>query len=246
MKEGESPTATGSKRLTRLDRLVNLLSSGQTESVRSTAACQIGAIAAQRARRGTDPQGRVDNWPEIAGLAAKVVPVLRNKSTDARSAAALAIDHICHSVGVWEPLEYSTEDDVNSEMQQPDAPLQSFILRNIITLNPQLLASSGAEYTGTTAQGETSHKDILQRLGLSGPANTASDLELDLQRELQDGNEPASSIPATPASSTSHSESIPDPEPQEQDLSHLSARERNALKRKRKKGQISLSAPSAK
>ena len=112
---------------TRLDRLVSLLDIGSSSLIRTTAATQLGQIAALRVRgastsneslsstsapdsdtfrtvyRGTDGE-----WNEVLTLLARVVPLLLSKSWDTRSAAAQAIHHICRAAGIWDPDTFSS------------------------------------------------------------------------------------------------------------------------------------------
>ena len=98
---------------TRLDRLVSLLDIGSSSLIRTTAATQLGQIAALRVRgastahegasssepavyRGTDGE-----WNEVLTLLARVVPLLLSKNWDTRMAAAQAIYHITQAAGVW-------------------------------------------------------------------------------------------------------------------------------------------------
>ncbi|WFD29083.1 TATA-binding protein-associated factor mot1 [Malassezia sp. CBS 17886] len=115
----ENSVAMGSP-ATRLDRLVSLLDIGSSQSIRSTAATQLGQIAALRVRGAstsadvasvsdaTQPPGGtyrgVDGeWSEVVSLLARVVPLLLSKSWETRNAAAQAVFHICRAAGVWDP-----------------------------------------------------------------------------------------------------------------------------------------------
>ncbi|GAA6037551.1 hypothetical protein NBRC10512_002557 [Rhodotorula toruloides] len=116
-------------RACRLDRLILLLDTGSTPSVRLTAARQLGAIAGTRvahpstnshghASVGTDVKleegmtgaskegvwhGVEGEWNEVIGLAARVLPFLQAKSMDTRQAAAAALGFISRAVGIWDP-----------------------------------------------------------------------------------------------------------------------------------------------
>lgn len=255
-------TQTGGRPQTRLDRLLNLLSTGQTPSVRLTAAQQLGAIAGQRIQHGHQNEvdktyrGTEGNWQEVAGLLHKLLPILKSKSNEARSAAAVAVHQVCRQVGVWDPSHAAadaeeapaaTNDGTNASSGVHPLRLADFNLRAIVATEPHLLGSSGTEYVQPQSAVHTdkAHKDILSDLGLGGPAN--ANIDLDIKKELDDAQNGANGVgPASAAAATSAGEDVKpnvksEPEPreeQEDDLSHLSARERNALKRKRKKEHI--------
>ncbi|WFD35447.1 TATA-binding protein-associated factor mot1 [Malassezia cuniculi] len=126
---------------TRLDRLVSLLDIGSSPSIRSTAATQLGHIAALRVRGASTSAGAEDTaaesadartyrgvageWTEVTTLLTRVVPLLFSKSWDTRNAAAQAIYHICHAAGVWDPDAdgadaQPTDTDVAKTQDNPD------------------------------------------------------------------------------------------------------------------------------
>ncbi|BGP38652.1 TATA-binding protein-associated factor mot1 [Rhodotorula kratochvilovae] len=113
----------------RLDRLILLLDTGSTPSVRLTAARQLGAIAATRVSHpSTAAHGHASvsvdvkleegatagnqegiwrgvdgEWDEVAGLVARVLPYLQSRSMETRQAAASALGFISRGVGIWDP-----------------------------------------------------------------------------------------------------------------------------------------------
>ncbi|BGP14619.1 TATA-binding protein-associated factor mot1 [Rhodosporidiobolus nylandii] len=116
----------------RLDRLILLLDTGSTSSVRLTAARQLGAIAATRVSHpsadahglknasvdvkleaGTDGvaggakdvvwRGVDGEWNEVLALVSRVLPHLQSRSSETRQAAAAALGFISRAVGVWDP-----------------------------------------------------------------------------------------------------------------------------------------------
>ncbi|GAA6002172.1 hypothetical protein JCM10207_003108 [Rhodosporidiobolus poonsookiae] len=113
----------------RLDRLILLLDTGSTPSVRLTAARQLGAIAstrvvhpstdshghasvttdvklegeAKRALKETIWRGTDGEWNEVMSLVARVLPHLQSRSSDTRQAAAAALGFISRAVGIWDP-----------------------------------------------------------------------------------------------------------------------------------------------
>ncbi|KPV76382.1 uncharacterized protein RHOBADRAFT_52398 [Rhodotorula graminis WP1] len=113
----------------RLDRLILLLDTGSTPSVRLTAARQLGAIAATRVSHPSTAnhghasvsvdvkleegaaagnkegiwRGVDGEWDEVAGLVARVLPYLQSRSMETRQAAAAALGFISRGVGIWDP-----------------------------------------------------------------------------------------------------------------------------------------------
>ena len=94
---------------------MSLLDIGSSPAIRSTAATQLGQMAALRVRGASTAQegsapaptegyrGTDGEWNEALMLLARVVPLLLSKSWDTRSAAAQALYQICHAAGVWDP-----------------------------------------------------------------------------------------------------------------------------------------------
>ncbi|GAA5949726.1 hypothetical protein JCM21900_003274 [Sporobolomyces salmonicolor] len=132
----------------RLDRLILLLDTGSTPSVRLTAARQLGAIAGTRVSHpSTDSHGHgaksidvkleeavdgaaagaaegvwrgVDGeWHEVVQLVARVLPHLQSRSSETRQAAAAALAHISRAVGIWDPA--STAPSPSSADEVPAA-----------------------------------------------------------------------------------------------------------------------------
>lgn len=189
-------------------------------------------------------------------LLVKVLPYLKSKSWDTRIAAALAIDCIVRAVGVWHPPDLPL--DVNGSENgttcafvggdSDQSKLRAFDLKKILLEGHRLLASSGNEYLGSS-NGHAASKELAKSLGLSLPGAGQQELGIDVEKELEDGErqQQERSISSTvdlkgkgkltgSASTTLTPSASPSPGPDalEPDLSNLSARERNALKRKRK------------
>ncbi|PLW56210.1 hypothetical protein PCANC_02036 [Puccinia coronata f. sp. avenae] len=119
---------------TRLDRLLLLLETGSSPSVRLTAARQLGQIAAQTIQHSSvsfvsstsltpsvgpsvtqfDWRGVDGQWQEIVNLLGRILPYLRSKSWETRQAASEAVDAICKAVGIWDPSLTETYDDTTS------------------------------------------------------------------------------------------------------------------------------------
>lgn len=232
---------------TRLDRLVSLLDIGSSPSIRSTAATQLGHIAALRVRGAStsgaadDPAQETDSgtyrgvageWTEVTTLLTRVVPLLFSKSWDTRNAAAQAIYHICHAAGVWDP-----DADGPGEHSEPRAEgsdtgrltFTEFSLPNILATGTKLLASAGREYDVPELMSherlQHAKKDLMTKLGL-GLGGTDIDVGVDMESELRAGVKQEVKEEALPPA--------PEPEPEPEPERKLSARELNQLKRKRK------------
>lgn len=158
-------------------------------------------------------------------LLLKILPFLKHKVWETRTAAALAISHIVTSVGVWEPPNYDSNLDTPYDASSI-SPLQGFDVASALSTGETLLASSGVGYEsgGSTSNGNAK-KDILATLDLNMPGAGLGDLGLDIDDEL--------AITSKTASGTASSQGTP---PIEHDSPKLSARERSMLKRKRKTG----------
>ncbi|GAA5868377.1 hypothetical protein JCM3774_003272 [Rhodotorula dairenensis] len=122
----------------RLDRLVALLETGSTQSIRLTAARQLAAVAGIRVSHpSTEKSGHpglaanvkvedtsqpvsyegiwrgVDGeWNEVLALVARILPLLQSRSMETRQAAATALGLISRAVGVWDPSDTETSETV--------------------------------------------------------------------------------------------------------------------------------------
>lgn len=227
----------------RLDRLLLLLSTGSTPLVRQTAAQQLGAIAGQRIQRGhsnsaststTTYHGLDGEWAEVVNLLVKVLPYTRSKVWETRAAAALAVECIVKAAGVWEPpdlpsLNYESAEDA----QVKTHPLSTFDLTRIVLEGAKLLASSGNEFVKAEGGASMARSDVVKSLGLSIPGAGEQELGIDVEKELQDGE--SEQIHEVKPDIKGKGRMISEAAPTEEDeMKGLSARERNALKRKRK------------
>ncbi|KAI9316037.1 hypothetical protein BX666DRAFT_283572 [Dichotomocladium elegans] len=150
---------------TRLDRLVLLLDTGSTASVRRTAAQQLGEI--QKQHPG-----------ELYNLLSRVVVHLRSKAWDTRWAAGLALEAIATNVPPWEPA--STESLTDEEKHSADLDdavhklaFDQFDLASVLAHGKLLLGSAGKEYdidlSDMTPQErlEMQRQNLKKRLGLT-------------------------------------------------------------------------------
>ncbi|KAJ1905795.1 TATA-binding protein-associated factor mot1, partial [Coemansia sp. S17] len=202
---------------TRLDRLVGLLDTGATPVVRSTAARQIGGIQRQH------PE-------ELFRLLARVYEYIGSKSWDTRVAAAQAFDAIAKEVSEWDP---PVEDDVKPTIDDEEDLLTfgQYNVDSVIRNGRLLLGSAGKEYDdgleGLDAQARMAlqRAQMKKRLGIG-----AQFLDVDLLDDVDLG---ADNPPVVEAKRRKVEEAAPNgAESSDIDMSKLSARERNRLKRK--------------
>ncbi len=201
---------------------------------------------------------------------AQVLPYLHSRSHDSRTAASVALSHICSLVPLWEPPNIGdSKDDVN-DLPPPEFP--NFSVKQLMESKTRLLASSGKEYIKPSGifqnatEVKKARKAAMNRLGLDF-LDVADDDEMDLDKELAAGDDldvDSEMKSVTPQEEDRHlkaessseprkamspaerfKSSTPTPGPlSEDDLTGLSARERNRLKRKRKPGNSAfVSAP---
>ena len=147
----------------------------------------------------------------------------------------------------------------------PDFP--NFSVKDLMDRGTRLLASSGKEFLKPSAilanssEVKKARKEAMGRLGLDfldGLGGDEMDWEKELASEVDPETEAESAVkaedetlvsppalsPTDRSNSTTPVPSLPAPELSEEDLSGLSARERNRLKRKRKAGNSAfVSAP---
>ncbi|KAG9075152.1 TATA-binding protein-associated factor mot1, partial [Ceratobasidium sp. UAMH 11750] len=192
----------------RLARLLLLLDSGSSASVRHTAARHIGQLAAKAVRRdapaavqikadaGLDSVADVcyglatEDWAEALSVVTMVLPYLRSKSSDTRSAAALALSHICSLLPLWSPAPADVPSaPENAPTDEPPA-FPSFDLPALLAHGTLLLASSGKEYAAPTHPADLARarKDVMSSLGLGFLEGVGGAEDMDLDRDLADPN----------------------------------------------------------
>ncbi|OSC96601.1 SNF2 chromatin remodeling protein [Trametes coccinea BRFM310] len=281
----------------RLDRLLLLLDTGSSASVRTTAAKQLAQLAAKsvisdvalveddvKTTRHHVPVGDPSGWSELMAVVARILPYLHSRSHETRSAASTALSQIFTLVPLWLPYPDADTKPYGASSTLPAPEFPSFSVRELMEKGTLLLASSGKEFvkpTGILANSsevKKARREAMGRLGLDFLESVGGADDMDLDKELAaeetDGDvemaaptpvksedEPTpisptddsldvkikkedfvpsrskSSTPAAPPSVAS-APSTPAPE----DLSALSARERNRLKRKRKPGNAAVVA----
>jgi TATA-binding protein-associated factor len=145
------------------------------------------------------------------------------------------------------------------DVDTPEPPtFPSFDLPSLLSHGKLLLASEGKEYAAPSHPADLARarKDAMSRLGLDFLQDVGGGDDMDWERELAAGetkseatSEPARPSPTPPAPTPAPAPAptvasapaptqtpAPAPAPVQEDLSGLSARERNRLKRKRKPG----------
>ncbi|KAJ2795996.1 TATA-binding protein-associated factor mot1, partial [Coemansia guatemalensis] len=238
---------------TRLDRLVALLDTGATPVVRSTAARQIGGIQKQH------PE-------ELFRLLARVYEYIGSKSWDTRVAATQAFESIAKEVSEWDPPEAAAPAsgngnnlDVKPVVGDDDSDLLTFAQFNVDSVlrhGKILLGSSGGEYDdglqGLDGQArlQLQRAQIKKRLGMGADFmadELLDDKDLEISEEVFAEKKPAASRGRKRKSEveSNSSSTTATEEPAEIDMSKLSARERNRLKRRarmdnKKKSKVEL------
>ncbi|TCD70588.1 TATA-binding protein-associated factor mot1 [Steccherinum ochraceum] len=272
----------------RLDRLLLLLDTGSSTSVRTTAAKQLAQLAAKsvisdvaiveedvKSPRQHVGVGDPAAWSELMAVVARILPYLHSKSHDTRSAASVALSQIFTLVPVWHPYP-ECEGKIPAEAPTRSAPdFPTFSVRELMEKGTLLLASSGKEFTkptgilGSSSEVKKARKEAMGRLGLDFLESVGAADDMDIEKELAadeegdaemengsngihatNGIAREASMPISPTEPVKleardspmpppSKSSSPTPGPSNgtsDDLSALSARERNRLKRKRKAG----------
>ncbi|KAJ6488548.1 SNF2 superfamily chromatin remodeling protein [Mycena vitilis] len=278
----------------RLDRLLLLLDTGSSTSVRNTAAKQLAQLAAKsvisdvaleediKNTRQHVSQGDPQAWAELMSVVARIIPFLHSKSFDTRTAASVALSQIFSLVPLWQP-EAKPSWDEDESFPAPEFPV--FSVQELITQGKLLLASSGKEFAkpagmlASPAEVKKARKAAMSRLGLEFldeddlgiEKELADEMDVDIEGETDSAPVPVpikneddpdpdfapslspmdvepkpakrenTSAPTT-RSATPAEPSPTTPNAPDADLSALSARERNRLKRKRKPGNAAFVA----
>ncbi|TFK76566.1 SNF2 superfamily chromatin remodeling protein [Pluteus cervinus] len=263
----------------RLDRLLLLLDTGSSSSVRNTAAKQLAQLAVKSVitdvaindddiKANRHQLSLVDSsaWNELMAVVARILPFLHSKSFDTRSAASVALSQIFQLVPLWQPPPSESTSNSAVSMVIPDFP--SFSVQNLLMQGKLLLASSGKEFQRPTgilpnsAEVKKARKEAMGRLGLEFLDDVADDMDLDKELSgdadvpLEGDADTKHTVKIDPSTTTMdvclgpNQSREPSPPPRSitpvpsptnsnsaaEDLTALSARERNRLKRKRKAG----------
>ncbi|KAJ3895830.1 SNF2 chromatin remodeling protein [Lentinula edodes] len=186
----------------RLDRLLLLLDTGSSTSVRNTAAKQLAQLAVKSiisdvgVSLGEDVKNNRQHvsfrdpgaWGELMAVVARIIPYLHSKSHETRTAASVALSQVFSSTPVWHPLS----NDEDPTMQTDDSSLPApeftyFSVEELVIQGKLLLASSGKEFIrpavlSSPAEVKKARKEAMGRLGLEFLDDVAE--EMDLDKEL--------------------------------------------------------------
>ncbi|KAL5034972.1 hypothetical protein BDV3_004461 [Batrachochytrium dendrobatidis] len=223
---------------TRLDRLVLLLDTGSTASVRSTAAKQLGQVQKQHP-------------DDLYYLLSRILVYLRSKSWETRVAAGDAINAVASAVPQWDPpsptahstSEASAESAVAAtDLEELLLGFNNFDITTVVDRGAVLVASSGGEFDVDLSGMDPKErlvfqkKQLRERLGLATQFMDVSFVEetdLGGQSHSTAQTETKLSITQVVEASTKIKQN-PDDTQASDPYAGLSARERNRLKRKAK------------
>ncbi|KAI0261043.1 SNF2 chromatin remodeling protein [Gloeopeniophorella convolvens] len=198
----------------RLDRLLLLLDTGSTTSVRTTAAKQLAQLAAKsvisdvaleddvKAHRHHQPLGDPSGWTELMAVIARVLPYLHSRSHETRSAASNALSQIFTLVPLWHPFQDGANGSEASSrlLPPPDFPMLS--VEELVQKGTLLLASSGKEFVRPTgilqssSEVKKARKEAMGRLGLDFLDGFGGNDDMDLDKELAADSEADAQVPA--------------------------------------------------
>ncbi|KAJ7461011.1 SNF2 superfamily chromatin remodeling protein [Mycena galericulata] len=183
----------------RLDRLLLLLDTGSSSSVRNTAAKQLAQLAAKsvisdvaleedlKNSRQHVSKGDPEAWAELMSVVARIIPFLHSKSFDTRTAASVALSQIFSLVPLWQP---ETMPPPIEEQSFPAPSFPHFSVQELISQGKLLLASSGKEFIkpagilASAAEVKKARKAAMSRLGLDFLDEDDLEIEKELAEEM--------------------------------------------------------------
>ncbi|KAI1365229.1 hypothetical protein F5Y08DRAFT_189802 [Xylaria arbuscula] len=227
----------------RLDRLVTILETGSTKLIKNTAVNQLADWQKQH------PE-------ELFNLLSRVVPYLRHKDWDTRSTAAKALGSIIENASFYDPNE--DEDPTSAPKEEPKVE-DGFVKKEgdaepsisvdeffrpelldvamILKYGRELLRTGATIDYGLASldpQARLTHlkKTLTGRLGLLGRPFEDDEVPVPIEKSAS----PSTPLDAAPQNGIPRQESFASSGPsQPTEEVGLSARQKNALKRKRKK-----------
>lgn len=158
-----------------MSKLILLLDTGTSTLVRRTAAKQLADVALKTfSSLPTD-----DAWQDTLDTIAKIIPLLRSRSSETRNAAANALGLIAQALPAWE----GSPEDAPS----PIDPGAAFDVHAVACANELLLASAGREYVAKPGPADRAKrkKAMLGAVGMGGGLDMGSDMDA----VLDDGDE---------------------------------------------------------
>ncbi|KAL1409070.1 TATA-binding protein-associated factor mot1 [Vanrija albida] len=174
-----------------MSKLILLIDTGTSTLVRRTAAKQLANLAL-KTFTSLPP---ADAWPDALETIAKLVPLLKSKSSETRQAAAHALGLIAEALPAWE----GSPPDEECPIPGADTP---FDLVNTVNTGEWLLASAGREYIAklNPADRAKRRKAMMGAVGLDGGLSLGSDMDKMLDDE--DGPGGSNSTVGTPGAPT--------------------------------------------
>ncbi|KAH7908585.1 hypothetical protein BJ138DRAFT_1157339 [Hygrophoropsis aurantiaca] len=214
----------------RLDRLLLLLDTGSSSSVRNTAAKQLAQLAAKsvisdvateddvKTTRQHASLGDSSAWSELMAVVARILPYLHSKSYETRSAASNALSQIFSLVPIWEPQNVDVKPSIDNDISPPEFP--TFSVQELVQRGNLLLASSGKEYSkpsgilANSVEVKRARKEAMGRLGLDflDSVGAADDMDLDKELAIEGDTD------MDPDNNTKRDESTPSLSPMEVDF----------------------------
>lgn len=137
------------------------------------------AAVAEVAESRVTLEGQVseeDAWTDVLDTVAKIVPLLRSKLSDTRSAAAFTLGLLANSLPAWSHPSAST----SSSTWTSSAPLSNPIdLPELLRDGQTLLASAGREYVAKPMGGDKAkrRKAMMGSLGLGDAVGWGDDVD---------------------------------------------------------------------
>ncbi|KND04710.1 DNA-binding ATPase [Spizellomyces punctatus DAOM BR117] len=160
---------------TRLERLILLLDTGSTTTVRTTAAQQIGEIQRQQP-------------DQLYNLLGRVLVHLRSTEWATRIAAGHAIEAIAKNVPQWEPpVPANSDEDAVKHALDADSDgllrFESFDIGNVVKNGAPLLASAGREFDIDHSDMDPKERIALQKKELKKRLGMGTEFMKDLLDE---------------------------------------------------------------
>ncbi|KAF7985005.1 hypothetical protein HWV62_9992 [Athelia sp. TMB] len=183
----------------RLDRLLLLLDTGSSSSVRHTAAKQLAQLAAKSVTSDVATEEDIKSnrqhvslcdpsaWKELMSVVARILPYLHSKSFETRTAASVALSQVFSLVPLWKPTPSTEPSDATMSASIPEFP--TFSVQDLVQKGTLLLASSGKEFAkpagilSSTSEVKRARKEAMGRLGLDFLDGVGDD-DMDLEKEL--------------------------------------------------------------
>ncbi|RSH82478.1 TATA-binding protein-associated factor mot1 [Apiotrichum porosum] len=151
-----------------MSKLILLLDSGTSTLVRRTAAKQLADVAL-KTFSSLPPD---DAWPDALETIAKLIPLLRSRSSETRNAAANALGLIAQVLPAWQGA-------VADEPCPIPCPDGAFDVPSTVVGGEYLLASAGREYIAKPGPADRAkrRKAMMGAVGLGGGLDLGGDMD---------------------------------------------------------------------